>query len=54
MLVCLSQSGEEIVKKSLFKISKECSKYFEAFNYEERELFSSLLKKVLININSVK
>jgi DNA-binding MarR family transcriptional regulator len=54
MLVCLSQSGEEIVKKSLFEISKECSKYFEAFNDEERELFSSLLKKVLININSVK
>ena len=53
-LVCLSQSGEEIVKKSLFEISKECSKYFEAFNDEERKLFSSLLKKVLININSVK
>lgn len=54
MLVCLTQSGEELVTKSLHEISKECSKYFEAFNDEERELFSSLLKKVLININSVK
>lgn len=51
MLVCLSQSGEEIVKESLFAISSECSKYFEAFSQEERELFSTLLKKVLLNIN---
>ncbi len=51
MLVCLSKSGEEIVKESLFAISSECSKYFEAFSQEERELFSTLLKKVLLNIN---
>lgn len=51
MLVCLSPSGEEIVKKSLFAISNECSKYFEAFSEEERLLFSALLKKVLLNIN---
>lgn len=51
MLVCLSPSGEEIVKESLFAISKECSKYFEAFSEEERVLFSALLKKVLLNIN---
>ncbi len=51
MLVCLSESGEEIVKESLFAISNECSKYFEAFSQEERELFSTLLKKVLLNIN---
>lgn len=51
MLVCLSQSGEEIVKESLFAISSECSKYFEAFSQEERELFATLLKKVLLNIN---
>jgi len=51
MLVCLSPSGEEIVKESLFAISNECSKYFEAFSQEERELFSTLLKKVLLNIN---
>lgn len=51
MLVCLSESGEEIVKKSLFEISKECSKYFETFTKEEQELFESLLKKVLLNIN---
>jgi DNA-binding MarR family transcriptional regulator len=54
MLVCLTQSGENIVLNSLNEISKECSRYFEAFSDEERELFSSLLKKVLININSVK
>lgn len=53
MLVCLSQSGEEMIKKSLNEISKECSKYFEAFNDEERELFSALLKKILLNINKV-
>lgn len=53
MLVCLSQSGEEMIKKSLNEISKECSKYFEAFNDEERELFSALLKKILLKINKV-
>ena len=51
MLVCLSKSGEEIVKESLFAISNECSKYFEAFSEEERVLFSALLKKILLNIN---
>ncbi|MDD2652777.1 MAG: MarR family transcriptional regulator [Sulfurimonas sp.] len=51
MLVCLTQSGEELVLKSLNEISKECSKYFETFTQEERELFSTLLKKVLLNIN---
>lgn len=53
MLVCLTQSGEELVLNSLNEISKECSRYFEAFSEEERELFASLLKKVLININKV-
>lgn len=51
MLVCLTQSGEELIIKSLNEISKECSKYFEAFSDEERELFSTLLKKILLNIN---
>ncbi|MCW8895955.1 MAG: MarR family transcriptional regulator [Sulfurimonas sp.] len=53
MLVCLTQSGEDIVLKSLNEISKECSKYFEAFSEEEKKLFASLLKKVLLNINRV-
>ncbi|MFA5454611.1 MAG: MarR family transcriptional regulator [Sulfurimonas sp.] len=53
MLVCLSQSGEEIIKKSLNEISKECSKYFEVFTDEEGELFSALLKKILLNINKI-
>ncbi len=53
MLVCLTQSGEEIIIKSLNEISKECSKYFEAFSEDEKELFSTLLKKILLNINRV-
>lgn len=53
MLVCLTQSGEDIIIKSLEAISKECSKYFEVFNQEEVETFSTLLKKILLNINKV-
>ncbi|MBS4068330.1 MAG: MarR family transcriptional regulator [Sulfurimonas sp.] len=53
MLVCLTQSGEELIIKSLNEISKECSKYFEAFSEDEKELFSTLLKKILLNINGV-
>ncbi len=53
MLVCLTQKGEELIIKSLNEISKECSKYFEAFSDEEKELFSTLLKKILLNINKV-
>ena len=53
MLVCLTQSGKELIIKSLNEISKECSKYFEAFSEDEKELFSTLLKKILLNINGV-
>ena len=53
MLVCLTQSGEDLIIKSLNEISKECSKYFEAFSEDEKELFSTLLKKILLNINRV-
>ncbi|MDD3443043.1 MAG: MarR family winged helix-turn-helix transcriptional regulator [Sulfurimonas denitrificans] len=53
MLVCLTKSGEELIVKSLNDISKECSKYFEAFSQDEMELFSNLLKKILLNINKV-
>lgn len=53
MLVCLSEDGEAIIKKSLYEISKECHKYFDSLNTNEKELFSSLLKKILININKV-
>jgi DNA-binding MarR family transcriptional regulator len=49
MLVCLTQSGEKLIVKSLNDISKECSKYFEVFNQEEKETFSTLLKKILLN-----
>lgn len=49
--VLASLYTHNMVKKSLNEISKECSKYFEAFNDEERELFSALLKKILLNIN---
>ncbi|PNV82358.1 MAG: MarR family transcriptional regulator [Sulfurimonas sp.] len=53
MLVCLSESGEELVKKALSEISKECNKYFEIFDPKERELFGTLLKKILVNINKI-
>lgn len=51
MLVCLTQSGEELIVKSLNDISKECSKYFEVFNQEEMQTFSTLLKKILVSPN---
>lgn len=45
MLVCLTKSGEDLIVKSLNDISKECSKYFEAFSQDEMQTFSTLLKK---------
>lgn len=53
MLVCLTQKGEELIIKSLNDISKECHKYFEVFTQEEIDTFSTLLKKILLNINKV-
>lgn len=53
MLVCLSESGCEIVELVLKEISKECSSYFDVLDQKERELLSSLLKKVLSNLNNV-
>lgn len=53
MLVTLTQSGEELIIKSLNDLSKECSKYFEIFSQDEIKTFSTLLKKVLININKI-
>ncbi|WP_373070712.1 MarR family winged helix-turn-helix transcriptional regulator [Sulfurimonas sp.] len=53
MLVCLTDSGEETIKTILFDVSKECSSYFEVLDNQEKELLSSLLKKVLLNINKV-
>ncbi|MBE0515020.1 MarR family transcriptional regulator [Sulfurimonas sp.] len=53
MLVCLSERGEELVQKALSEISKECNKYFEILDPKERELFGSLLKKILVNINKI-
>lgn len=53
MLVCLTQSGEELIIKSLNDISKECSKYFEVFSQDEMQTFSTLLKKILLNINKI-
>lgn len=53
MLVCLTKSGEDLIIKALHETSKECSKYFEAFTQEESEIFSTLLKKILLNINRV-
>ena len=53
MLVCLTESGSKTIELVLSEISKECSSYFEVLNKEEKEVLSSLLKKVLLNINSV-
>lgn len=49
MLVCLTQSGEDLVRNSFKDISKECSKYFEVLSKDEMQTFSTLLKKVLLN-----
>lgn len=51
LLVCLTQSGEDLIVKSLDEIAKECSKYFEVFNEEEMQTFSTLLKKMLSSPN---
>jgi DNA-binding MarR family transcriptional regulator len=53
MLVCLTQRGEDLIIKALHETSKECSKYFESFSKEESEIFSALLKKILLNINRI-
>lgn len=49
MLVCLTQSGEDLVRNSFKDISKECSKYFEVLSKDEMQTFSTLLKKLLLN-----
>ena len=51
MLVCLAENGEKLIQKVLFEISKECSSYFEVLDADEKEQFSTLLKKILLNIN---
>lgn len=53
MLVCLTPSGEEIIKKSLFEISKECRFYFEPLLEEETKEFARLLQKVLYNLPKI-
>lgn len=51
MLVCLSEHGESTIKKVLDEASKECNNYFDVLDEKERELLSSMLKKVLLNVN---
>lgn len=53
MLVCLSEKGYKLIVEVLFAISKECGSYFEVFTKEEKKLFATLLKKVLVNIDNV-
>lgn len=53
MLVYLSDSGCEIIESVLSEISKECSSYFDVLDQKEKELLSSLLKKVLLNLNNI-
>lgn len=53
MLVCLTEDGDKLIAKVLFDISQECSSYFEVLDSKEKELFSTLLKKVLVNISAL-
>lgn len=53
MLVLLTDNGEKLTQKVLSEISKECSQYFDILDAKEKKLFSSLLKKVLLNINKI-
>lgn len=50
MLVCLTPSGEEVIKCSLFKISKEYEAYFNTLDNEETKELTRLLQKLLYNI----
>lgn len=54
MLVVVTQSGEEITKRVLEEISIECACYFEVFDAEEKRLFASLLKRVVLNMSTIK
>ncbi|MBN2816065.1 MAG: MarR family transcriptional regulator [Campylobacterales bacterium] len=47
MLVCLTASGEEVIKCSLFKVSKEYENYFDNLTAKEKKEFSRLLQKLL-------
>lgn len=53
MLVCLRDDGEKLIVKALFEISNECSNYFKVLDAEEKKQFSSLLKKVLLHIDTL-
>ena len=50
MLVCLTPSGEEVIKCSLFSISKEYEAYFDTLSAHETKELSRLLQKVLYSI----
>lgn len=47
MLVCLTASGEEVIKCSLFKVSKEYENYFDNLTEEEKKELSRILQKLL-------
>ncbi len=51
-LVFLSKKGEDLVKRSLDGVSKECVKYFEVLDKSEQENLAKLLKKVLNSLST--
>lgn len=50
MLVCLTPTGEELIKYSLFEISKDYEVYCEALSTAEKKEFARLLQKLLYNL----
>lgn len=50
MLVCLTPSGEKVIKCSLFKISKEYETYFDTLSAHETKELARLLQKVLYSL----
>ncbi|MDY0116235.1 MAG: MarR family transcriptional regulator [Sulfurimonadaceae bacterium] len=50
MLVCLTPSGEEVIKSSLFEISKEYESYFNTLSDTETKELGRLLQKLLYNL----
>lgn len=53
MLVCITKDGEDLIKKALDGISKECELYFATLSKDELSMLNVLLKKVLYSLNSV-
>jgi len=53
MLVCLTPSGEKIIKCSLFNVSKEFEPYFSALNQTETQELTRLFQKLIYALPKV-